>query len=292
MTWFFIALTSAFLSAAAAISQKKVLFKLTAVEFSFLISIFNVVLSVPFLFYIDSFPVSTEGILILVFKSLIGSTAFLCIMLALKNLEISNALPLLALTPGVIAIIAYFFIGEALKQTEIIGLVLLISGTYVLESKFTGDLLHPFKTFYRSKFHHYILIAIMLMSVSSILDKVLLKQYNFTPILLTVSQQIIYAVFFSIAYLLTSHKTINKIISESRNEFLLVIIIAVLTLGYRYSQALAISLAPVSLVIAVKRTSVFWATIVGGKIFSDKHLLRKSIAVVIIIAGAMLILRD
>jgi len=292
MTWFFIALSSALLSAAAAISQKKVLFKLTAAEFSFLISVFNVILSIPLMFYIDSFPVSSEGIMILIIKSLMGSAAFLCIMLALKNLEISNALPLLALTPGVIAIIAYFYLDESLKHTELMGLVLLIAGTYVLESKFTGDLLHPVKVFFRSKFHHYILIALSLMSVSSILDKLLLKEYNFTPILLTVSQQIIYAVFFAIVFMFTSHKSIRNLLTESRNEFLLVIVIAFLTLGYRYSQALAVSMAPVSLVIAVKRTSVFWATIVGGRIFSDKHLFRKSIAVIIIIAGAMLILRD
>lgn len=292
MTWFFIALSSALLSAAAAITQKKVLFKLTAVEFSFVISILNVILSIPLFFNVESFPVSSAGIIILVIKSVMGSIAFLCIMLALKNLEISNALPLLALTPGVIAIIAYFYLNEALKNTEIFGLLLLIAGTYVLESKFAGDLLHPFKIFFKSKFHHYILLALILMSISSILDKLLLKEYGFTPLVLTITQQVLYAVFFSVVYIFTSHKKLITLITESRSEFLLVVLIAFLTLGYRYSQNLAVSMAPVSLVIAVKRTSVFWATIVGGKIFSDKHLLRKSIAVLIIIAGAMLILRD
>lgn len=292
MTWFLIAFASALLSASAAITQKKVLFKLSAVEFSFLISIFNVVLSIPLFFYVDSFAVSPAGIIILLIKSFMGAVAFLCIMLALKNLEISNALPLLALTPGVIAFITYFFLGESLKYTEWIGLGLLIAGTYVLESKAMGDLLHPFRIFFTSRFHHYILIALLLMSISSTLDKLLLKEYNFTPMLLTISQQVIYAAFFSVVYLFTSHHTFREIITASKKEFFLVIFIAFLTFGYRYSQNLAVSLAPVSLVIAIKRTSVIWATLVGGKLFNDRHLFRKSIAVIIIIAGAMLILRD
>jgi len=46
------------------------------------------------------------------------------------------------------------------------------------------------------------------------------------------------------------------------------------------------------LVLAIKRTSVFWATVIGGKIFNDKDLLKRSIAAVLILVGAILILRE
>ena len=56
-------------------------------------------------------------------------------MLALKNLEISNALPLLALTPGFVAVFAFLILGESLKTLEVVGLLFLIFGTFILESK-------------------------------------------------------------------------------------------------------------------------------------------------------------
>jgi len=121
MTWFVIALLSAFLSAFAAITQKKVLFSLGALEFSFLLSLVNLVFSIPFFFFIDYGTINSFNLLVLFIKSVIGVGAFFCVMLSLKNLEISNALPLLALTPGFIAVFAFIFLGEALKTAEVVG---------------------------------------------------------------------------------------------------------------------------------------------------------------------------
>ena len=122
MTWFAVALISALLSAFAAITQKKVLFNLGALEFSFLLSIANLVFSIPFFFFIDYNTINILNLSILLAKSVIGVAAFLCVMIALKNLEISNALPLLALTPGFVAVFAFLLLGESLKTVEVIGL--------------------------------------------------------------------------------------------------------------------------------------------------------------------------
>ena len=52
--------------------------------------------------------------------------------------------------------------------------------------------------------------------------------------------------------------------------------ISVLTIGYRYTQIVSVSLASVALTLAVKRTSVLWATVIGGKIFKDTNLVEKN----------------
>jgi len=181
LTWFLVAFTSALFSAAAAISQKKVLFKISALNFSLLLSFFNFLIVLPLLFKINFQDISPVAILILYGKSVLGSLAFLCVMLALKNMEISGALPLMALTPGVVALLAFLLLGEALSNLEIIGVFLLVSGTYILESGHHKDLLAPFKVFYQSKFHHYILGALVLFSVTSVLDKYLLRDFRVPP---------------------------------------------------------------------------------------------------------------
>ncbi|OGU58692.1 MAG: hypothetical protein A2X60_16370 [Ignavibacteria bacterium GWF2_35_20] len=292
MNWFFIALISSFFSAFAAIAQKKVLFNRSPLEFSFLLAIVNLVFSLPFFFAVDYTTINSSNMSILFAKSLIGVAAFLCVMTALKNLQISNALPLLALTPGFVAIFAFFLLGESLKATEIIGLLSLITGTYILESKNLGEILFPLRVFFRSKYHRYVLAALLLFTASSIMDKMLLVKMNLSPISLTAFQHLFFAFIFTAVYI-SFKKNREKILPNfKKKDILWIVLISLLTIGYRYTQVVSISLASVALTLAVKRTSVLWATIIGGKIFKDSNLLKKIIAVSFILLGAILILRD
>lgn len=292
MTWFAIALLSAFLSAFAAITQKKVLFNLGALEFSFLLSLVNLLFSIPFFFFIDYGTITSYNLTILFIKSLIGVGAFFCVMISLKNLEISNALPLLALTPGFIAVFAYFLLGESLKSTEIVGLIFLMLGTFILESQNGKNLTVPFNVFLKSKYHKFIIAALLLFTASSILDKFLLVKMNLSPISLTAFQHVYFAILFAITFFIFRKKVTPITHLIKKENVSLIVLISFLTIGYRLTQVAAVGMASVALVLAVKRTSVFWATVIGGKIFKDKYLLKRSIAAVLIIAGAMLILRD
>ena len=292
MTWFAIALLSAFLSAFAAITQKKVLFNIGALEFSFLLSVVNLLFSIPFFFFIDYETINSYNLTILFIKSVIGVGAFFCVMLSLKNLEISNALPLLALTPGFIAVFAFIFLGESLKLQEVIGLAVLIIGTYLLESQKVKEIFYPFSVFIKSKYHRFVVLALLLFTASSILDKLLLVKLNLSPVSLTAFQHIYFAILFSVIYFIFKKKNESVTNHFSKANFGWIALISILTIGYRSTQVAAIGMASVALVLAVKRTSVFWATIVGGKIFSDKDLLKRSAAAILIIIGAIFILRE
>jgi len=292
MIWFLVALLSSFLSAFAAITQKKVLFNFGALEFSFLLSLVNLIFSIPFFFFIDYSTINSFNLTILFIKSVIGVGAFFCVMLSLKNLEISNALPLLALTPGFIAVFAFIFLGESLKFAEVIGLIILMLGTYILESGNSTKIIFPFGALLKSKYHRFVILALLLFTASSILDKLLLIKLNLSPISLTAFQHIYFAVLFSIIFLFFRKKSepLPEIINKKYLGW--IALISVLTIGYRFTQVAAIGLASVALVLAVKRTSVFWATVIGGKIFSDKDILKRSIAAILILIGAILILRE
>lgn len=292
MTWFAIALLSAFLSAGAAITQKKVLSTIGALEFSFLLSVVNLVFSIPFFFFIDYETINSVNLSILFLKSFIGVGAFFCVMLALKNLEISNALPLLALTPGFIAVFAFFLLGESLKFSEVVGLILLMLGSFLLESQNGKNFVLPLSVFIKSKYHRFIILALLLFSASSILDKFLLVKMNLSPISLTAFQHFYFAALFGIIYFLFRKKTEPIKTFISKDNVLWIALISLLTIGYRFSQVAAVGMASVALVLAIKRTSVFWATVIGGKIFNDKDLLKRSIAAILIVIGAIFILRD
>jgi drug/metabolite transporter (DMT)-like permease len=293
MGWFILAFISALFSAASAISEKKVLFSLNALDFSFIVSLVTLLFSLPFFFMIQLTEITTTGLIILFIKTLLSAGAFLCVMLSIKNLEISEALPLLALSPGLVAIAGVIFINDALNWIEWIGIILMVIGAYILElRKGNKNLLDPFKAMFSFSKYSYVFIALILFTATSILDRVLLKGYKFPPYTFMAFQQLFYAVIFAAAVLINQKGTIKQVKSIDKKIFYLIIAISVFTVIYRYTQIEATKLAPVALVLSVKRLSVLFAVIYGGKLFSEENLYRRIAAVIIILAGATLLMNN
>jgi drug/metabolite transporter (DMT)-like permease len=183
-------------------------------------------------------------------------------------------------------------LGESLSSIQIYGMILLLIGTYILEMKPKQALLDPVKIFSNSKFHHYIGFAILLFTASSILDKLLLGKYKLPPITFMAFQQLFFALIFFVIFLFSAKKEIKNITIINRKLLLWILLIAVLTTGYRYTQIEAIKIAPVALVLSVKRISVFISATAGGKIFKETSLTTKIIAALIMVIGAIMIMED
>ncbi|MBK8550593.1 MAG: EamA family transporter [Ignavibacteria bacterium] len=196
MEWYWLALISALLSAFAAILQKKVLGNISALKFTVIVSIFIALFSTVLISYLNLSAASSASIIILFIKSIINATAFLCIMTALKNLEISRSLPLLAASPMVVALLAFIFLGEALTLPEVLGMLLIVLGTYILELKKNEKIYLPFRVFIDSKYHRLILLALCLMSVSAVIDKLLLGKFKLPPLTFLIIQNYFFLIIF------------------------------------------------------------------------------------------------
>lgn len=300
MDWITLAVISALFSAAAAILQKKVLFDMDPLKFALINSLFALVLSVPFFLMINYATLRADSLAVLFLKSILNGLAFLYVMKSIKSMELSGALPLLAITPGFVAIFAFIFLGEKLGGFEAAGLLCLLAGTYILEMQVKEKkLLDPFKVFIRSERHHFILAALALFTVSAILDKYLLKQHKLPVNAFLAFQHLFFAVLFLAVYYVRELRIKRRGGSADFSLFnhgitkkllLFCFVIAVITVGYRYTQIEATRLAAsVALVLAIKRLSVLFATIIGGKIFHESNLLKKALATAIIVAGIFLL---
>ncbi|MCE1188830.1 MAG: DMT family transporter [Ignavibacteria bacterium] len=293
MNWFLIALISALLSAAAAVTQKKVLFKMESIAFAFWISVLNVVFSIPFFIQTDMQTVNNMALLLLFVKSVMGAVSFLCIMHALKNMEISGALPLMVLTPGLVAIFAFLLLGDTLRPVQVGGLVMLLAGTYVLEMRPGQSLAEPFMVFAKSKYHYYIVTALVLFTATSLLDKLLLGRYKMPAPAMMSFQQVFYLLVIAVVYIYSNIRTKGQELKKTTRQMVpWLIAIALFTLGYRYTQIMAIKIAPVGAVLAVKRISVFIAAISGGKLFNESNRKQKAFATAIMVIGAIMIMED
>jgi drug/metabolite transporter (DMT)-like permease len=288
MNWFLLAFISAVFSALSAVSEKKALLSLKALDFSFIVSAVTLLFTIPFFFNIDCSIINSPEMLILFFKSMLGTAAFLCIMLAIKNLEISQALPLLALTPGLVAIAGVIFIDDILSIYEWAGVILMLTGAFMLEvHKDKKSFTYTFKTFFSFSKYSYVYIALFLLTLSSLLDRVLLKDYRLPPYTFMAFQQFFYAFIFAAVILIRKKSLKKPFASLDKNVIYLIILIAVFTVIYRYTQIEATRLVPVALVLSVKRLSVLFAVIFGGKLFKEKNLAIRITAVILILIGSL-----
>ena len=289
MTWLILAFMSAVFSAVSTIFEKKSLFSLDALNFSYIVSIITLVFSVPFFFAIPQAP-SGISLLILFIKTVLAAAAFLFVMMSLKNLELSEALPLLAVSPAFVAVLAFLFIGDELVAKEWIGIFLIVAGTYVLElKKQNGSIFDPFKTFLKSPKYVHVLTAVILFTITALMDRILLKNFKLPPYTFMAYQQLFYALFFVFVVASKRRNLSIPFKTLNRETFILILLVAGLTIIYRYTQIEAVKLAPVALVLAVKRLSVLIAIIVGGRLFKENNVWRRVIATIIILAGISLI---
>jgi uncharacterized membrane protein len=291
MNWFLIATVSALFSAAAAVAQKKVLFRLDAFEFSFFVSAAILTISLPAVFIADVSALSPDSIMILTVKSILGGFAFLLVMISLQKNQISSALPLLGTTPAITALLAVPLIGDSIAGVEWIGIGLMTFGTYLLEKRGKRNIPGSMAEFFRSKNHYYIFGAVALFAVSSIADKILLSVRNVDPFVVLFYQHIIYCLMFG-AFVAVRTRKITEVRKIGKKYLALIIIIALLTVAYRFTQLMAVRLAPVALVLAVKRTSILYASFFGGKLFSEERLAHKIAGAVLIVAAGFIILRN
>ncbi len=121
------------------------------------------------------------------------------------------------------------------------------------------------------------------------MDRLLLHKYDMKPESFLVFQNLFIAVNFILIFLY-SKKSFNNLKSFVRPDLLeLLVLISVFTIIYRYAQIEAVKIAPVALVLAVKRISIFLAAIIGGRIFKEHNLWVRAAATAIIIIGTLLI---
>lgn len=286
--WLIYSLILVFFSSAAAITEKKALIKEHAMEFSAVLAILTLLISLPLFILVDFSRLNFISLALLLFNSILASVAFLFMTKAVRHMKITDSSSLLSIGPGITVILALIFLGETLTLRQTGGIVLLIVGTYVLEIKKNLSFLTPIRIFRKSKYTQYVLISIIIYGVTSILDKIILTNYNMQPEAFIAFAHV-FICFHFILMLLIYHNGIKGIKHGLKTFGWLIFLVAIFTVGYRLAQAEAVKIANVGTVVAIKKTSVLLTVLIGGEIFHEKNIVRKIIAAFIIVVGAVLI---
>ena len=210
-------------------------------------------------------------------------------MTALERDSISEALPLLGITPAATAVLAWLLLGEALGRAEWIGLALGLAGVWVLEARAGGGALQPLRAAFLGGRHRAILGAVALFAISSVADKRLVGNMQVPPAVVLFHQHVVYAMVF--ALLLLARKAPWRALGpQLRAHGGMLLVIAALTVAYRYFQLEGTRTGPVALVLAVKRTSILYATFFGGRLFAEERLATRLAGAALIVAAGFLLL--
>lgn len=294
--WIIFAFIAAIVTSASSIVQKRTLLKQHAMEFSAVMAIFTAIVTIPMWFLADFSSISLTVIYLAYGASFAGAIAFLFISKALRHVAISITSPFLVFGPLFTAIIASIILGERLTWVQGLGIFVLILGAYVLESHSHENVLEPFRHMFKVKYIRFIFLALALYGVSSVLDKKILGTQMDgglgVPVLTYVPLIHLFLAINLVGMMLLFHDGFAGIGKGIKHNWKWIFVGAVLVVGYRLSQAYAISLPGVlvSLVIPIKRLSALFSTIIGGGLFHEEHVLRRSLACVVMIIGAVLII--
>ena len=288
MNWVFFAVGASVLVAILTIIEKKTLIKEHAMKFSTVLALFNVIISVVYLPKVN-FNISGTALFFTYIASVFGGLAFLFLAKGVRHTEVSLSSPLLNFGPAVTAILAFILLHEALSIWQILGIAVLIVGTYVLEVDHSVEhLMDPFKRLIKSKYVHFIFFAILMYGLASIVDKHVISNLGINTFTYLFFAHLFiafnYFVMISIYYGGT-----KDIVDGIKNSGKYIIIIAVLITLARLMMLEAISIALVSLVIPLKRLSTLFVTIFGGKFFHEKGLKLKIIGCIIMLGGVFFV---
>ncbi|MDB4939871.1 MAG: hypothetical protein JWO40_296 [Candidatus Doudnabacteria bacterium] len=288
MSWLGFALLCALFAAISAIMEKKTLFYEHAMEFSAVLSVIIAGLSLPFFFLINYSALDVKKVLLMLATATVGAIGSFFINRSARHMEISAASPLLVLGPVITTILAFFILNEHITTVQAIGIVILVAGGYILELKPGSKIIGPIREFIDSKFIHILFLGLFILSISSLLDRVILSRES-----VSVYAYLAFVNFFqALVYLIMLtfyHDGINGIKHGFKTAGYPLLIIAALTVSYRFFQATAVQLVYVGLALSIKRTSSIFTTLVGGKLFHEKNLIRRGFACLIMILGAILI---
>lgn len=289
MSWFLFAFLCALLLSASSILEKRVLQTVHSIDFSVANSLLNLLFSIPFIFLIRWEALDPIVIMCIFCAATLAAISFLLVAKGMRHLEISTVSPLLSLSPGMTALLAFFVLGEKLTPLQVGGVVCMIVGSYILTMQAGKGLFEPMKLFFKSQYVRFIILSLLFYSFGAIVDRFVLFDLKATvPVYMFFFHTSVALLYIPIAWRFggSIQGTRNALVNNTPD----LVFSSIFTVGYRYFQMEALQIASVGLVSAVKRSSSLFITIIGGELFHENHLKRKVLALSVIIIGSLFII--
>jgi len=285
--WYIYAFASVILGTIFSIYRKKALLTEHAMNFESARTLTIALLCLFLIPYIN-LNVNRNIIILVYLVSFLVTAGILFTAKALRHKAISLIFPLGNIKPAFVAVIAFFFLSEAIQPKQIIGIIILFISAYLLESDYhISDFIVPLKHVFKTKYSLYFIFAVFLFSITAVFDRFVISNYMniFTYFFLL---WIFVAVNFNIVHVFEYgyRDTINCF---KRITYLPLLVAFLSTIKNLFVYK-ALSLAYVSLVVPVLMLETLFVVLFGGRFFHEKYLFFRFGVSALMLIGAYLII--
>lgn len=203
---------------------------------------------------------------------------------AIKYSDLSLAVPMLAFTPLFLLITSPIILGEFPRLLGIIGIVLIVVGSYVLHlPDCHKNFLEPFKHLMREKGVRYMLMVAVIFSVSGNLDKV--GVIHSSPFMWLFMLHLVLSIILGGIMF----RNATDIAQQIRGAWPFLVAVGLCNGLALIFQMTAIEMTLVPYLIAAKRSSVIMTSLFGLFLFKEKGLRERLIGVALMVLGVFMI---
>ncbi len=278
MTWFWLALTTAGLEAVKdAFSKHSVKhFDEALVAWSW--SAFSLPFLLVFLVFQDWPTLQTAYWWSLGISGVLNLIAYLWYIKALKYGDLSNTVPLLAISPLFLLVTSPLILGEYPSLLGLGGVLLIVAGSYILNfQKKNQGFLAPFLAMFQETGPRYMLGVALLWGITANLDKTGIQASS--PLAWIIGLNSALSVGF-LPLVLPKLKTLKH--GKTLRALLPIGLMNALSL---LSQMTALQMALVPYVISIKRTSTLMSAVLGFVVFKEKGFKERLLGALVMLAG-------
>lgn len=283
MNWIFLAFGVALFDSLKNVLAKSTLKNVDEVIVAWSNSFFSAILLLPVLFWglPEIKPMFFVGLFV---SGTLNVIALIFFMKSIRFGDLSNTVPLTTISPLLLLITSPIIVGEFPSFQGILGMIAIVIGAYILNfQKGQNDLFLPFKLIFYEKGPRYMLLVVLIWSVTANFDKI--GVVNSSPLFYSFSVQL-YIGLVLLFIVLPKFRKNNSLFKTNKKAFWGIGILSTLTI---ICHMLAIQLTLVPYVISIKRTNSILSVIFGRIFFKEGNLKERLFAASLMFIGVLLI---
>lgn len=284
--WIVFVLISAVLGSIGLVFKKKALKDEHTSEYLTAFKILETLLMLVFApFIVFRIPLITVAFIFLI--SLTTAVALTYISRSYRHADLSVVAPLSNLKPLFIIVLAFVLLGEHVSSKQMLGIGLLLFGTYYLESEHhSGHWFSPVTRLFKTKNMGFLFFGLFLSAVIAIGEKFLVDIISPFTLLF---YHYCFQTFCFLAITLFFYGGLNDVLHAYKKAGKWILGNAFFANLSNLSYFIAISMTFVSLATPVHKISTLFAVLFSGKFFKEKRILHKSLACCVMLAGVFVI---
>lgn len=218
--------------------------------------------------------------------SLLDAVAVTMLIRSISSGDLSDAYPLVALTPVFLIGTSFAIVGELPSPLGIVGIIVIVIGSYLMRVEGTQtSALEPFKLLFRHPGARYMILTAFLFSLLGPLFKTAMGSSS-AALSLTVSQ---WLSFLWLSILHGFRGTLTQTVQQLRSRFWLLMAIGIINFLQAIFMFLAFRLAFVAYAASVKRLEILFTVLFSYLAFKERRALRGAAVGAVLFVGVVLI---